>query len=345
MSSFFITLTLIFLLFFPACRREPSLIEEGTLPSCRLVTREDLVSVTSPISGYIWAVGFNSTILHSKDGGENWVHQKCPLETDLFGVFFLDTRKGWIVGKYGSIFRTVDGGEHWIMVKPQTHQRLFDVHFVNEKQGWSVGSWGTILHTEDGGETWIKQGSGEDIIYNSVWFVDKRQGWIVGEYGNILYTKDGGKSWIKQECKDIIPEVREDEWETPTPSLYDVYFKTPLTGWAVGLDGIIIMTEDGGRHWRRLQTPLKSTLYKIVVIEEKGWVIGSQGSYLTSLDGGKNWSLEEKKIKTRFWLRDLAFSDKMHGCAVGSLGTIIITSDGGKTWEIVSGISLEEGLI
>ena len=318
------------------CREAPKIKEKSSFPP--MVTFEKLLSVTSPDNDHIWIVGFNSTILHSSDGGTSWFPQKSPIEIDLFDVFFLDAHNGWAVGKHGTILRTEDGGQKWIKVEAITNQRLFDVYFVDTQKGWAVGSWGTILHTEDGGKAWEEQGSGEDLIYNGVWFVDDHRGWIVGEYGTIYHTKDGGTKWVKQQCNDIIPVIREDEWETPTPSLYGVFFQNPDRGWAVGLDGIIIFTEDGGNHWKQLESPAKFPLYKVMVIGDSGWAVGSRGVYVSSTDGGNTWIINKGAIKTSFWLRDLVFSDKLHGWAVGSSGTITSTVDGGKTWKMVSGI-------
>jgi photosystem II stability/assembly factor-like uncharacterized protein len=321
------------------CKDVPK--NEAGPPPFPIVTFEHLLGVATPDSDHIWIVGLNSTILHSSDKGKTWLPQKSPPEMDLYDVCFVDHQNGWAVGKHGMTVRTEDGGREWVKEKTLTDQRLFDVHFVDKKTGWTVGSWGTILHTEDGGKTWEKQGSGEDLIYNGVWFVDNRKGWIVGEYGNIYHTEDGGVNWVRQQCKDIIPVVREDEWETPTPSLYGVYFQNQNKGWAVGLDGIIIFTEDRGNYWKKLESPTEFSLYKIMVIDNNGWAVGSRGGYISSTDGGYTWTLNEGAIKTRFWLRDLAFSDKLHGWVVGSSGTIAYTVDGGKTWKRSSGISID----
>ena len=88
--------------------------------------------------------------------------------------------------------------------------------------------------------------------------------------------------------QDIIPVVDETEWEQPTPSLYSVWFKDSLRGWASGMDGIIITTEDGGLNWTKVNNPTeadKLTLYKIAVIDDSGWAVGQKGTYLISPDG------------------------------------------------------------
>jgi photosystem II stability/assembly factor-like uncharacterized protein len=332
-------LLILLVMMISGCRDAP-MIEEGP-PSPPIITPNRLLGVASPDSDHVWIIGINSTILYSDDGGKSWSFQKSPVEIDLYDVFFMDARQGWAVGKYGTILHTEDEGRNWAKGEAITDQPLLDVHFVDARAGWVVGSWGTIYHTGDGGKNWEKQGSGEDRIYNGVWFVDNRRGWIVGEFGTILHTEDAGKNWVRQQCKDIIPVIREEDWEAPTPSLYGVYFQNQDKGWAVGLDGIIIFTEDGGKYWRQLESPAEFALYKIMVIGDTGWAVGSRGEYVTSTDGGYTWKRNKKAIKTRFWLRDLAFSDKLHGWVVGSSGAIASTVDGGKTWRMVSGIPID----
>lgn len=325
------------------CRKAPEDLETSTQPF-KLVTHEDLLSVTLPDDDHIWIVGFKSTILHSSDGGINWVFQKSPISTDLFNVFFMNNKNGFIAGKHGTILHTTDGGNTWVnkSENTKTDQRLINIHFVDLKEGWVVGTFGTILHTEDGGNTWEKQGWDEDKIYNNVYFVDNQTGWIVGEYGTIYHTEDGGNTWVKQECKDIIPVVDEWDWEPPLPSLYDVYFQNADKGWAVGLDGVLIFTENGGTYWRKLDVPVELSLFQVIVIDDRGWAVGLRGNYIVSTDGGKSWELNEEAIKTKFWLRGLDFSNQKNGFAVGSLGTIVHTADKGKSWQMISGITIDQ---
>jgi len=203
---------------------------------------------------------------------------------------------------------------------------------------------GAIFATHDGGATWVNQGSGEDKIYNNIFFVDQNNGWVVGEVGLIYHTSDGGKNWLKQECQEIIPVVDKTQWETPTPSLYSVWFSDLQHGWASGMDSIIIATEDGGITWKKIKNPaeaLKLTLYKIVARENNLWAVGQKGTYLHSADKGITWDLRPDATNTKFWLRDMDFCDALTGWAVGSRGTIIKTEDGGKSWNMLSGIPVK----
>jgi hypothetical protein len=57
-----------------------------------------------------WIVGTSGTILHTSDGGENWVVQSTTSGRILYGVSFVDQNHGWIVGSNGCILSTIDGG-------------------------------------------------------------------------------------------------------------------------------------------------------------------------------------------------------------------------------------------
>ena len=123
--------------------------------------------------------------------------------------------------------------------------------------------------------------AGEDKIYNSIFFTDQNNGWVVGEFGLIYHTADGGKNWQKQECTDIMPVVDETQWETPTPSLYSVWFSDAQHGWAAGMDSRIIATDGRRHHLEKNKEPggsRKLTLYKIVAREGQLWAVGQKGT-------------------------------------------------------------------
>jgi len=181
----------------------------------------------------------------------------------------------------------------------------------------------------------------KDTIFNDVFFSDARNGWIVGEFGTILHTEDGGGTWQPQHCQDIVPVILETEWERPMPALYGLYFTDNSTGWIVGMEGVILYTEDGGNGWTRIESDTDNPLYSIQIMDSKGWAVGNKGSYVMSSDGGRSWELKPDAIKTKFWLRDVEFFDEANGIIVGSRGTIAKSGDAGETWELVSGFSYE----
>jgi photosystem II stability/assembly factor-like uncharacterized protein len=307
------------------------------------VTRDDLHSIVAIDSEKIWGVGSFGGVYHTSNGGEKWVGQKSGVNelTQLCKVEFVDAKHGWIVGSFGTIIHTVDGGESWAIQDSKTGNLLLNVDFVDRQHGWIVGEKSTILRTKDGGANWELQSDEMGTVYNSVYFLDKQTGWIVGDYGTILHTTDGGESWSTQECKDIIPVLDEDDWWAPIPALFNVTFVDSKKGLICGINGIILVTEDGGLNWRKVPTNTKLAIYALAVKGKKAWAVGEKGNYLISHDGGFNWKGVTGVIKTRKWLRDISFTSDTHGWIVGGMGTALKTVDGGDSWEMISGQSYD----
>lgn len=305
------------------------------------VTSDDLLGVKAVGAEEAWVVGSFGNIFHTSDGGLNWQKQNSTGEQQLCEVEFVDSRNGWIVGSNGTIIHTSDGGKTWIRQNSQTERLLLNVDFVDPLQGWVVGEQGTLLRTRDGGTTWEDHSIAYGPVLNGVSFVDNKSGWIVGDYGTILFTSDGGTTWEEQKCRDIVPVIRPDEWEQPLPMLFDVCFIDSNRGWIAGIEGVILITEDGGRYWRKLPTHTSGKVYSIVVSGKMGVAVGGKGTYLYSGDAGLTWTLSVDAVKTRRWLRDVDLFDNKAGWIVGAMGTLIKTVDGGEHWEMVSGRSYE----
>src|SRR5262249_31120184 len=62
-----------------------------------------------------WAVGHDSIILATTDGGDTWTKQFSAAEEQrpLLGVYFVDAKRGYAVGAYGAFYETTDGGTKW----------------------------------------------------------------------------------------------------------------------------------------------------------------------------------------------------------------------------------------
>ena len=74
-----------------------------------------------------WVIGLDGTLLHTTDGGMNWVQQQDFGELWLDDIFFADHHHGWIVGVDGTIMRTGDGGNTWERQQSNTTNFLDNV--------------------------------------------------------------------------------------------------------------------------------------------------------------------------------------------------------------------------
>src|SRR5215475_7369067 len=135
---------------------------------------------------------------------------------------------------------------------------------------------------------------------------------------------------------------REWEWQNPLPqgnAISAIRFAADkMHGWAVGADGVILHTADGGFRWESQYTrqvgSLKDHLYSVGFAPDdssRGWAVGSYGSIIATTDAGLTWV--QQKSPTSAHLYSVAFANKTLGLAVGDHGTLLRTTDGGAHWK------------
>ncbi len=306
-----------------------------------------------------WAVGENGTILHTRNGGVTWESQSSPSHL-LVGVCATSSKEGYVVGDRGAILRTEDGGFVWDAQDSRTTECFGATHFVSAQVGWAVAEAGVVLHTANGGSVWHRQTSGTAQDLLSLFFVDEENGWCVGSGGEIIRTNDGGKTWNRQKSGttwnlfDVHFTSKQRGWVVgmngtmlstvdggtnwkltsisrrhPFFFLDAVTFVSPEIGWIVGLDlrslgmdGLILHTENGGKTWQRQESHTANFLDDVFFISEtEGWIVGKEGLVLHTKDGGQNW--RPQRTETRTDLKAIYISSRNSGWVVGQNGTIL----------------------
>jgi len=103
------------------------------------------------------------------------------------------------------------------------------------------------------------------------------------------------------------------------------------TCWAVGNNGTIIITTDGGINWSSQTSGTSNSLNSVFFTDEyNGWVVGQSGIILYTSDGGTYWNVQTSNTSNN--LQTVYFIDANNGWAAGGNGTILYTNDGGSTW-------------
>lgn len=286
---------------------------------------EDLFSVTFPTEKDGWACGRWGTVLHTADGGKTWEYQETGTDYTLSSISFVDNRHGWAVGDEGVIIHTKDGGKTWSKQKSAVSYFLMGVHFADAQSGWIVTERTTILHTKDGGKTWKKQFSDLDYILKGVSFSDEKNGWAVGEYGFIYHTEDGGATWKKQAGEFGISE--ETGELVAGNFLFGVFAESPRRAWAVGIDGYVTRTADGGKTWTRVNVPVpKVHLYSVASSKTGMIAIGGDGMFIWSRDSGATWKNPEFTPPIKYgWIYGLALRGAADLVAVGLNGAVYLS--------------------
>lgn len=127
-------------------------------------------------------------------------------------------------------------------------------------------------------------------------------------------------------------------WEPQTSgtvvNLNGVHFITPDQGLAVGDNGIIRLTTNGGDNWQSVTSGTTVNLNDVSFVDDNAAVaVGQGGTILRSTDGGSSWS--PVASGTNFDLLSVSFEPGGNGICGGSAQTILHSSDGGQTWTVV----------
>jgi photosystem II stability/assembly factor-like uncharacterized protein len=100
-----------------------------------------------------------------------------------------------------------------------------------------------------------------------------------------------------------------------------VWFATHDQGWAVGGEGVILATTDGGQTWRPQRSGVGDDLYDVKFFDAaEGWAVGRGGALLHTRDGGRTWA-DTKRVTTHALER--VFLSGRRAWAVGFGGTIV----------------------
>lgn len=151
----------------------------------------------------------------------------------------------------------------------------------------------------------------EKSLLNGIVWAGKRLV-SVGQRGNIIYSDDKGTSWTQA----VVP-VSSD--------LVAVCFPTAQKGWAVGHDGVVLHSTDGGVTWvKQFDGNAAAKVMQSYYTEHPP--AGEKGAHVMN---EVNRFVQEGPDKP---FLDVWFEDENNGFIVGAFNLIFHTADGGQTW-------------
>ena len=116
-------------------------------------------------------------------------------------------------------------------------------------------------------------------------------------------------------------------------ALYDFGFSGSSTGYAVGAEGTVLKTTDGGKTWKKPSgEPGSGDFFAVSLLDSKTVLAaGQKGILIKTTDGGSTWQRLETGTEKNLY--DLRMITSSTGFVVGEGGLILKTTDGGKTWK------------
>ncbi len=185
-----------------------------------------------------------------------------------------------------------------------------------------------------------------------VYFENEDLGWVTHDGGLIRRWENG--SWTQA----VTPDVR--------VQLRGIDMVTPNVGYAVGAQGTVLRTTDGGLNWTQQSVVMSpviqnfpdstqdwpsapANLHQCHFFDEVyGFVLGDDLTVQYTLDGGMNWIpadlisienfLDGDEHESPFDCYDVHFFDDDNGIMVLDEGWIARTTDAGRTWVSRNGL-------
>jgi photosystem II stability/assembly factor-like uncharacterized protein len=326
----------------------------------RLPTITDIVFPEN--AGFGIAVDDQGGKLETQNGGSSWKRTRKRMRSDLrsvgvvdrvflgqntevqLGPVLLDTivppEMRWVawmdtavaigIDVSGRVRQTLDAGVTWLVpaVQPDVAKRLSGLPAAGIVAAAPARAW--IWFDQPGDSTLVvavsltKAGTLEwtpssslPYTLNAMQASSDTSGWAVTTDGRILSTANLWKSASLSALKPGLP-------------LHDIYFVTPTQGWAIGEQGTLLRSTDGGDTWELVTGSADRLRGASFVSRRRGWAVGGWGTVLRTKDAGRSWRPQESG--TRRELRDVWGIDENRAVAVGRNGAIIRTEDTGKTW-------------
>lgn len=252
------------------------------------------VEFATPELGF--AVGYDSAILRTEDGGESWKLVNYDAQgSQLFDLLMLDDRQGIAIGGYGLQLITSDAGVTWERVENDLSDIGMHLNAIIKLKDTSerlfvAGERGIMGLSEDQGQTWKVL----DSPYGGSFFGAINKGirgvLLYGMRGNVYSAEDldvcataDAETWDPYE-RDIDPpaeKIAELGWKKHTTPVKESMFGGAVLGKGgivlVGINGTTFTMSRQGESIELVQTNLAETLTGLIEYKGRLLAVGRRG--------------------------------------------------------------------
>jgi photosystem II stability/assembly factor-like uncharacterized protein len=245
--------------------------------------------------------GSVGVLLFTRNGGLRWQHLLDNSLPGLNSVRFTDRNTGLLLGDgvdpfAGGLFRTTDGGKSWQPVPGTRTAAWTSGDFQDGKTGilagpmgklatlrndtWAfaehdilagrsigavrilrdrvvaAGEGGLVLTSASGGAAWgfadvkMPAGARSCVDFQAIASVDDCA-WLAGRPGSVIFTTtDSGATWTPRPTGQPLP-------------IRGLHFVDKKIGWAVGIGGLVLRTDDGGVTWSSGDPPKRTPVLAV----------------------------------------------------------------------------------
>jgi polar amino acid transport system permease protein len=285
---------------------------------------------------------FTPGLTSEEERDTGWDQAPISTDNDLNDVLALNSTSAFAIGENGKIYHTVNSGVNWSEQDSGVIQDLNAIEFNG--QAIVAGDSGTVLINDV--DSWIDnsiEGAGNlydlsvphfESLADSVIFVS-------GTGGEIW-------KWSNNTWDDL------SNFTGTTNDIYAVDFVNEDEGFAVGADGLIIATIDGGLSWEIRDSPEEFrdfSFYDVIIFGYKGpnddeaspvsvLIVGENGTVIQSSGTGPTaigyiWKVPSENshpTNTTSTLKSISGSSRFKFWIVGDDNFVALTEDGGSSF-------------
>ncbi len=257
-------------------------------------SRSKLNKVWFETDNHGWAIGNDSTILETKDGGESWDLRYFEGASEpLYDIIDLKRDEYMVVGRKGSILISRDRGRNWERVENEISDfgfHFFSITRLKDNTLWVTGESGFVVRVSEDGETWEK-------------FVSPYKGSLfgmlpLGRYGFVAHGLRGtvfvcrNHYRLQPEDMDEYDEYMlenitdEDElaelgWEKVESETTQSLFGGAITAtgevFLVGVNGAGVRSSQRVTAFQKIDMGLNYSLSDVILLGSRALVVGKNG--------------------------------------------------------------------
>jgi len=208
--------------------------------------------------GRLWAVGHDSTIIHSRDLGRTWTLQ-----------YF----------------------------EPEWEKPLLDVHFFDANRGVAIGAYGLYMRTDNAGLDWevldmADMVTSEDIDWEEVAQQDDGESAVEEELDEALSEDEDSDEYY--DAADDFDRGCYDFMECHLNAFLDL----GDGHWLIAAErGYGFRTVDGGENWESFRFPYGGSMFGLLSLpDESILAFGLRGNVQRSTDSGDSWELLDSGV-------------------------------------------------
>ncbi len=234
-------------------------------------------------------------------------------------------------------------GDGWF-AQEATGNDFTDIKFAGANTGWFTQTGQKYVYkTVDGGKNWTAIDVTNSEYWRAVFTTDADHVWIAGgddtpasKTPPVKYCTNGSNATPTWTDATIDAALLDGEW-----AIHDLYFFDSSTGWAVGDNGNVFKTTDGGVNWAPVHSgdilAGRVTTQSLKAVEfvnaDTGFAVGNNGTIIVTEDGGSSWATVTSG--TSSVLKDIHFLNDQLGWISGEDGVLLSTQNGGDSWTAV----------